>query len=582
MLLIFPPVAKPCEPPAGVALLSSALKEHDLPCKVYDANIEGLLYLINLDILPVDSWSKRALKNREKIIKDLKDIKLYENMDRYHQRVYDLNKLLSTSVDLYERAGLNFTASSDFVADNSQSKVACGNNKRFKITLSDYSDAKLTSVESTDLLKSAKSYKENPFFGFFEEKIRPKIQNSDSQYIGISLCYLNQALISFALAGWIKDNFRDKKIVMGGGLVSSWMSRPGFKNPFKDLIDFMIKGEGEQPLLELFNKKNILKHHNLKHHNLKHHNLKRHNLKRYNLKRYYVPDYDFVKDNLYLAPGKILPFRASIGCYWSKCRFCPEKAETRPYSSQKASKVLQDLKIIDKKYSPDYIHFIDNAVTPAFLKVMSMEKFKFKWYGFVRFEKELMDIGFCRALKKSGCDMLKLGLESGDQKVLDQMKKGTDLGMVSIILENLQKAGILTFVYLLFGTSFENRAAAFKTLEYVNRHKKYIDYLNLAVFNLPKFSEDADNLETKEFYHGDLSLYLNFKHPLGWDRRQVKQFLDKKFKKQIFQGGNIRRNPAFFSSNHALFFNSNQFNLNQFNSNQFNSNQFNSNQFNSN
>jgi len=501
MLLIFPPVAKPCEPPAGVALLSSALKEQGISCHVYDANIEGLLYLINSDIVPIDSWSRRALKNRRKIIDDLKDQKLYENMDRYHQRAYDLNKLLSISV--------NF--------------------ERFRITLSDYSDAKLSPVDSRDLLKSAKFHKENPFYQFFEDKIREQIQNSGSQYLGISLCYLNQALVSFALAGWVRENFKDKKIIMGGGLISSWMSRPDYNDPFKELIDFSVKGEGEQPLLEFFGKKNITK-------------------------RHYIPDYDFVKDDLYLAPGKILPFRASIGCYWGKCRFCPEKAETRPYSSQKAFKVLDDLKAIDKKYSPDYVHLIDNAVTPAFLKILSKEKFGFRWYGFVRFEKELMDLDFCHDLKKSGCDMLKLGLESGDQDVLDQMKKGTDLAVVSVILKNLHKAGILTFVYLLFGTSFENRAAAFKTLEYIKTYEKYIDYLNLAVFNLPRFSEDAEDLETREFYHGDLSLYLNFVHPAEWDRRQIKQFLDKKFKKQVSYGSCIRKNPAFFSSNHAAFF----------------------------
>ena len=501
MLLIFPPVAKPCEPPAGVALLSSALKEQGLSCKVYDANIEGLLSLINSDVVPIDSWSRRALKNRRKIIDDLKDQKLYENMDRYHQRVYDLNKLLSISV----------------------------NYERFRITLSDYSDAKLSPVDSRDLLKSARFHKENPFYQFFEDKIREQIQNSGSQYLGISLCYLNQALVSFALAGWIKENFKDKKIIMGGGLISSWMSRPDYNDPFKELIDFSVKGEGEQALLEFFGKKNIIK-------------------------RHYIPDYDFVKDDLYLAPGKILPFRASIGCYWGKCRFCPEKAETRPYSSQKALKVLDDLKVIDKQYSPDYVHLIDNAVTPAFLKILSKEKFGFKWYGFVRFEKELLNLDFCHDLKKSGCDMLKLGLESGDQDVLDQMKKGTDLAMVSIILKNLHNAGILTFVYLLFGTSFENRTAAFKTLEYIKIHEKYINYLNLAVFNLPRFSEDAGNLETREFYHGDLSLYLNFVHPAEWDRRQIKQFLDKKFKKQVSYGSCIRKNPAFFSSNHAAFF----------------------------
>ena len=300
MLLIFPPVAKPCEPPAGVALLSSALKEQGIFCQVIDANIEGLLYLINSDIVPVDSWSERALKNREKILFDLKTPALYENMDRYHQRVYDLNKLLSISVDT----------------------------KRFRITLSDYSDSLLSSVSSKDLLKSAKLYKENPFYPFFEERLRDQVENTDSKLIGISLCYLNQALVSFALAGWVKENFKDKKIIMGGGLISSWMSRPDYNNPFNGLVDSTIGGEGEIPLLELFGVKDVGKKH-------------------------YVPDYDFVKDDLYLSPGKVLPFRASIGCYWSKCNFCPEKAEIRPYSSNRASKVLADLKQIDQKYSPE-------------------------------------------------------------------------------------------------------------------------------------------------------------------------------------------------------------------------------------
>lgn len=500
MLLIFPPVAKPCEPPAGVALLSAALSEQGLDCSTIDANINGLLYLINSDITPIDSWSRRALKNRSSIIRDLKDPKLYENMDRYHQRVYDLNKLLTLSVD----------------------------QTRFRITLSDYSDNQLSSVSSSDLLKSAQTYKENPFYPYFENRIRPEIDRLDSDYVGISLCYLNQALVSFALAGWIKDNFQDKKLIMGGGLISSWMSRPDYTHPFSDLIDITIKGEGEQPLLEVLKLPG-------------------------SDKRHFVPDYDFVKPNLYLAPGKILPFRASIGCYWSKCNFCPEKAETRAYSSQRSARVLEDIRKIEKKYQPDFIHLIDNAVTPAFLKAMSRQRFSFKWYGFVRFEKEFMDLQFCKDLKASGCNMLKLGLESGDQGVLDQMNKGTDLVMVSQILKNLHQAGILTFVYLLFGTGYEDEKAAFKTFEYIQDHHPYIDYLNLAVFNLPKFSEDAKNLETREFYHGDLSLYLNFTHPFGWDRRRVKQFLDKTFKKGISKT-QIRKNPAFFSSNHAAFF----------------------------
>jgi len=48
--------------------------------------------------------------------------------------------------------------------------------------------------------------------------------------------------------------------------------------------------------------------------------------------------------------------------------------------------------------------------------------------------------------------MLKLGLESGDQGVLDQMKKGFCLEEASRVIKNLREAGISTYVYLLFGT----------------------------------------------------------------------------------------------------------------------------------
>jgi hypothetical protein len=151
--------------------------------------------------------------------------------DRYHQRVYDLNRLVAVSVD----------------------------RSRFRISLSDYSDNQLSSVDSKALLDSAALYQENPFFPYFEEKLRPVIEGWDHPWIGISLCYLNQALVSFALAGWIRDNFPGKILVMGGGLISSWMSRPDFNNPFSSLVDHLVKGEGESPLLALLGKPGIEK-----------------------------------------------------------------------------------------------------------------------------------------------------------------------------------------------------------------------------------------------------------------------------------------------------------------------------------
>ena len=150
--------------------------------------------------------------------------------------------------------------------------------------------------------------------------------------------------------------------------------------------------------------------------------------------------------------------------------------------------------------------------------------------------------------------MLKLGIESGDQDVLDQLDKGIDLPMASAVLKTLKRANIATYCYFLFGTPPETQESAAKTMEFVCQHHDCIDFLNLAIFNLPSRSIEAKSLATRYFYEGDLSLYKNFQHPLGWQRPAVRNFLEKTFKKHPAIAPILRRTPAFFTSNHAPFF----------------------------
>lgn len=46
MILIHPPFAKPCEPPAGIAKLCGALNQYGIKYRVLDANLNGLLSLL--------------------------------------------------------------------------------------------------------------------------------------------------------------------------------------------------------------------------------------------------------------------------------------------------------------------------------------------------------------------------------------------------------------------------------------------------------------------------------------------------------------------------------------------------------
>ncbi len=207
-----------------------------------------------------------------------------------------------------------------------------------------------------------------------------------------------------------------------------------------------------------------------------------------------------------------------------------------------------------KQYQPCLLHLLDNALSPALLQGVIEKPPDAPWYGFVRFERQLEDADFCHALHRSGCVMLKLGIESGDQQVLDRLQKGIRLEQAGRILENLREAGISVYGYLLFGTPAEDQAAARRTLTFVQKHHACLTFLNLAIFNMPLFGDEVAEYDTELFYEGDLSLYTGFRHPDGWGRGEVRRFIRQEFSRQPEIAEIMRRDPPIFSSNHAAFF----------------------------
>ncbi len=503
IILIHPPVAKTAEPPAGIAKLSSCLKAYNINHQVIDANLEGILYLIQnaaQNNTATDRWTLRAVKNLQRNLAALRNIATYSNKSMYQRVVSDINRLLNS----------------------------VGKARSIDLSLADYHDGNFTPVKSSDLIYAAEKYQDNPFYPYFKTRLTSALEEEEPEFIGFSLNYLSQALCTFAMIGFIKRINPQQKIILGGSLTASWVKLGARCDIFNGLVDEMVAGAGEEKLLQLLGIKNG----------------------RIN----YPPDYKDFSGNQYFAPGIILTYSSSRGCNWHNCVFCPEKSEENPYLPLPVSQVLEELQVLIRQMNPALIHILDNAISPALLKTLAQEPLGIPWYGFTRVTKHFADNDFCLALKKSGCVMLKLGIESGDQEVLDQLNKGIDLLTASAVLKTLKRAGIATYVYLLFGTPPETKASAMKTLDFAIEHRDCIDFLNLAIFNLPSGSIEAQNLETGDFYEGDLSLYKSFQHPSGWYRPVVRNFLEKTFKKHPAIAPIVQRMPEFFTSNHAPFF----------------------------
>ena len=502
IILIHPPIAKCSEPPAGIARLSACLNANGVHHDVIDANLEGIIFLLkdaSDNNKTVDRWTMRAVKNMERNLVALQDIATYQSPSRYQRAVMDINHLLNVA----------------------------GKSWRVDLSLADYHDQSLSPVKSADLISAAKKPQANPFYPYFQHRLMNALEENPD-LIGFSLNYLSQALCTFAMIGFIKQIHPRQKIILGGSLVTSWTKLGAHNDIFKGLVHDMVAGAGEQKLLEILDIKEGLTGS--------------------------PPDYNGFPLDKYLSPGLILPYSGAHGCYWHKCAFCPEKAENNPYLPLEVSQVTDELKILTRLLNPALIHILDSSISPALLSALAKRPPGAPWYGFTRITQPLADEDFCLLLKRSGCAMLKLGIESGDQEVLDQLNKGIDLPTASAVLKTLKKTGIATYCYFLFGTPPETKESATKTLDFVCQHHDYIDFLNLAIFNLPSQSVEAQSLTTHDFYEGDLSLYKNFQHPFGWQRPDVRNFLEKKVKKHPAVTAILRRTPEYFTSNHAPFF----------------------------
>ena len=497
--LIYPPVAKPGEPPAGVAQLKNALQAHGVSGRVIDANLEGLLHLLETPLTPNDTTLRDAQRHRVRNIERMRRQTALSRFDRYKASVLEINRVLQAAAQPY----------------------------RSNISLTDFRHESLSPARSADLLGAAERPQDNPFFSYFEKELRPRLERLQPRLFGVSLIFLSQALTAFALIGWLRANFPGVRIIVGGGLMTSWMSRPDWHDPFRGLIDACIAGPGEAALLREWGTTPNATH--------------------------FLPNYDDAPWDAYFSPGRILPYSASAGCWWRKCAFCPETAEQNGYAPTPPSQVIDDLRAL-AEHQPALIHFLDNALSPALLKRLADEPPPAPWYGYVRFTDDLLDLNFVRKLRRSGCVTLKLGLESGDQSVLDGMQKGIELAQVSAVLNNLKRAGIAAYVYLLFGTPWEGETEARRTLQFVADHADCINWLNAAIFNLPAHSDEAQRRATRSFYEGDLTLYHDFDHPQGWSRAKVRHFLQNEFCRHPAIRPILLANPPAFTSNHAPFF----------------------------
>jgi anaerobic magnesium-protoporphyrin IX monomethyl ester cyclase len=161
---------------------------------------------------------------------------------------------------------------------------------------------------------------------------------------------------------------------------------------------------------------------------------------------------------------------ASRGCPY-RCNWCAKPIYGDAFSVRSAASVAEEMRCLKHDCHAEHLWFADDIfglqpkwVTDLAEQVERLDAaLPFKMQSRV----DLMTRNTVRALRRAGCAEVWMGVESGSQKILDAMDKGTRIEQFAIARENLRNEGIRACYFLQFGYPGENWEDIQKTVEMV-------------------------------------------------------------------------------------------------------------------
>jgi anaerobic magnesium-protoporphyrin IX monomethyl ester cyclase len=159
------------------------------------------------------------------------------------------------------------------------------------------------------------------------------------------------------------------------------------------------------------------------------------------------------------------------GCPY-KCNWCAKPIYGNRYNSRAPERVVDEIEFLLKKYQPNHFWMCDDifGLKPGWVQkfesLVTAKNLKFKYKIQSRVDL-LLEEDTVAALAKSGAETIWVGAESGSQKILDAMDKGTEVGQIYEATRLLKSKGIQTAFFLQFGYPGEGKEEINQTLKMV-------------------------------------------------------------------------------------------------------------------
>ncbi len=357
------------------------------------------------------------------------------------------------------------------------------NGHEAKIFNADYEN-KPEYLNQIQLFNNSNLYKEilnDPSHPIWKE-IRSKIESYKPDVVGITMMTANYKPAKF-IAMIAKDVNKDIRTVVGG--VHPTLADITHETCF----DYIIKHEGEFGILMLpkeFTERRIGDYQFIK-----------------NLDGIPFPDREsYLNETQYMDYGNIITGR---GCPYS-CSYCasPQLWNHRT-RYRTVDNVIAELEFMKRKWNP-VVHFVDDTFTLDRERVYQicrrMIGMGLKWVCDTR--ADCLDRELIALMKLSGCIRIKLGVESGSERILNSIHKRVDKAKIRESVALIKRRHIPLTIYLMAGFPDETDDDLQQTIDFA--HELEADYCSLSIL-APYYGTEiwnqvkADKEHWEYFYH---------------------------------------------------------------------------------
>jgi len=313
-----------------------------------------------------------------------------------------------------------------------------------------------------------------PALGFGMKETLDMVEAFNPDLIGITAVTIsiNKAA---QLAKHIKERAFQSPVILGGPHVTAIPEETLNRFP---QFDIAVIGEGEETLRELVSKLNgqlnLEEINGIAFRKNGHISLSPPRPFIENLDKLPLPAWDLLPNFPEIYPPSAMRSHrfptASIitsrGCPYGKCTFCDTACFGRKYRYHSPEYVITIIKDLINRYGVKDVSFYEdnfNASPKRAAKICEMiinEKFDLTWSFDSRID-NIKSLEQLKTYKEAGCWQICYGIESGNQKILDGVKKNVSIEKIRQVVEWTVEAGMHVKGFFMMGLPLETE----KTLE---------------------------------------------------------------------------------------------------------------------